>query len=79
MMWIINIAKNSGHNPYDEYSIQWRHYFRVETDDFWRVPNIRDELRSLYKFPDYQIDVYETNYSRKKLDEERIEELRRED
>jgi len=77
-MWIINIAKNSGHNQFDEYSIQWRHYFRVETDDFWRVPNIRDELMSLYNFPDYQISVYSTTYSRKKLDEEDIERLRRE-
>jgi len=77
-MYIINIAKNSGHNQFDEYSIQWRHYFRVETDDFWRVPNIRDELMSLYNFPDYQISVYSTTYSRKKLDEEDIERLRRE-
>lgn len=78
-MWIINIAKNSGYNQFDEYSIQWRHYFRIETDDFWRVPNIRDELMSLYSFPDYQINVYSTTYSRKKLDEEDIEGLRRED
>lgn len=77
MSWTINIAKNSGYNAFDVHKIQWRHYFRIETNDWWLVPKIKEELSSVYNFPDYKINVSSTTFIRNDLDEEEIEDLRK--